>query len=128
MAARRALYRKFAPLSSFRLAARVSAAPQAFKGPRTFCSHPDFQPQSNVKDAPVDEVQEKLQQLVTDNNVVLFMKGNPDAPQCGFSRTVAKILEVEQFTDFVYVDVMKYPEVREGVRLSRTGRRSLSCT
>mmetsp|Transcript_21892 Transcript_21892/g.40256 ORF Transcript_21892/g.40256 Transcript_21892/m.40256 type:complete len:171 (+) Transcript_21892:88-600(+) len=85
-------------------------------GNRGFCGHPDFAPQSNVDGAETDEVQDKLKKLVTDNKVVLFMKGNPDAPQCGFSRTVAQVLQVEEFQDYAYVDVLKYPEVRDGVK------------
>eukprot|EP00434_Breviolum_minutum_P019026 symbB.v1.2.016772.t1/scaffold1201.1/size131815/4 len=53
-----------------------------------------------------------LKQLVSENKVVLFMKGNPDMPQCGFSRAVAQV----GFSDYAYVDVLKYPEVREGVK------------
>eukprot|EP00929_Paragymnodinium_shiwhaense_P001336 TRINITY_DN101561_c0_g1_i1.p2 TRINITY_DN101561_c0_g1~~TRINITY_DN101561_c0_g1_i1.p2 ORF type:complete len:174 (-),score=54.19 TRINITY_DN101561_c0_g1_i1:158-679(-) len=83
---------------------------------RFFCSHPDFQAQSNVEGSEDDEVQQKLKKLVSDNKVVLFMKGSPDAPQCGFSRTVAQILNMEECDDYAYVDVLKYPEVREGVK------------
>merc|ERR1712113_1317366 len=64
-----------------------------------------------------DEGQKKLKQLVTDNKVVLFMKGSPDQPQCGFSRAVAQVLNAEGFDDYAYVDVMKYPEVRQGVKV-----------
>jgi len=64
----------------------------------------------------VDEVQQKLKQLVTENNIVLFMKGSPDSPQCGFSRTVAQVLQQEGCNDYAYVDVLKYPEVRDGVK------------
>mmetsp|Transcript_116995 Transcript_116995/g.331074 ORF Transcript_116995/g.331074 Transcript_116995/m.331074 type:complete len:169 (-) Transcript_116995:153-659(-) len=81
-----------------------------------FCSHPDFQPKSNVQNAPADEVQTKLKQLVTDHKVVLFMKGSPDAPQCGFSRAVAQVLSAESCSEYAYVDVLKYPEVRDGVK------------
>merc|ERR1719229_123240 len=90
--------------------------PASFSAMRGFCSHSDFQPQSHVKDAPSDDVQGKLKQLVTDNKVVLFMKGSPDVPQCGFSRAVAQVLQAEGFQDYAYVDVLKYPEVREGVK------------
>merc|ERR1712129_558084 len=68
----------------------------------------DFAAKSNVQASPQDEVQNKL---------VLFMKGSPDMPQCGFSRTVAQVLEAEKYEDYAYVDVLKYPEVREGVKV-----------
>mmetsp|Transcript_130887 Transcript_130887/g.280006 ORF Transcript_130887/g.280006 Transcript_130887/m.280006 type:complete len:171 (-) Transcript_130887:97-609(-) len=84
--------------------------------PRTFCTHSDFQAKSHVADSSNDEVQGKLKKLVDENKVVLFMKGSPDAPQCGFSRTVSQVLQAEGFHDYAYVDVLKYPEVREGVK------------
>merc|ERR1711974_539328 len=83
---------------------------------RRFCGHSDFAPQSKVKDTSSDEVQNKLAKLVKDNKVVLFMKGSPDMPQCGFSRAVAQVLQEEDFQDYAYVDVLKYPEVGEGVK------------
>mmetsp|Transcript_54406 Transcript_54406/g.129656 ORF Transcript_54406/g.129656 Transcript_54406/m.129656 type:complete len:186 (+) Transcript_54406:118-675(+) len=95
---------------------RAMTHPQGGFGLRTFCGHPDFAPESKVDGAENDEVQDKLKKLVTDNKVVLFMKGSPDAPQCGFSRAVAQVLQVEDFQDYAYVDVLKYPEVREGVK------------
>lgn len=83
--------------------------------PRAFCSHSDFAPEKNVTE-DADDVQSKLKKLVNENDVVLFMKGSPDMPQCGFSRAVAQVLAVEKYDDYAYVDVMKYPEVREGVK------------
>ena len=83
---------------------------------RRFCTHSDFQPQSHVKDTSDDEVQSKLAQLVKENKVVLFMKGSPDMPQCGFSRAVCQVLHAEDFDDYAYVDVLKYPEVRDGIK------------
>mmetsp|Transcript_36556 Transcript_36556/g.85676 ORF Transcript_36556/g.85676 Transcript_36556/m.85676 type:complete len:169 (+) Transcript_36556:65-571(+) len=97
----------------------------AFSFPRTaapavlcrhFSGHPDFAPQSNIAGAEDNKVQDMLKQLVSENKVVLFMKGNPDMPQCGFSRAVAQALADEGFSDYAYVDVLKYPEVREGVK------------
>ena len=43
------------------------------------------------------------------------MKGSPDAPQCGFSAKVVKILQSHS-TSFSSVNVLKYPEIREGVK------------
>mmetsp|Transcript_32552 Transcript_32552/g.95264 ORF Transcript_32552/g.95264 Transcript_32552/m.95264 type:complete len:184 (+) Transcript_32552:110-661(+) len=79
-------------------------------------SHPDFEPKSTVQGSADDEVQKKLAALVKENKVVLFMKGSPEMPQCGFSRAVAQVLQAESFQDYAYVDVLKYPEVREGVK------------
>merc|ERR1719460_464301 len=90
--------------------------PLCFTRGRGFSGHPDFAPQSNVAQAEDSDVQGKLRKLVDQNKVVLFMKGSPDMPQCGFSRTVAQVLKAENYDDYAYVDVLKYPEVREGVK------------
>jgi monothiol glutaredoxin len=39
------------------------------------------------------DLKEKVQELIRDNEVLLFMKGTPDAPQCGFSMRVVGVLE-----------------------------------
>ena len=41
------------------------------------------------------EAREKIQQAVSSTPVVLFMKGTPDAPQCGFSRAAIQVLELQ---------------------------------
>ena len=39
------------------------------------------------------EIKEKIKNLINDNQVCLFMKGTPDAPQCGFSMAVSNVLK-----------------------------------
>jgi monothiol glutaredoxin len=62
-----------------------------------------------------DEVRKKLEETVTGNKVVLFMKGTKNFPQCGFSARVVQALKNvgEPFTD---VNVLADPEVREGIK------------
>ena len=61
------------------------------------------------------DVQERIKQQVSDNNVLLYMKGSPDFPQCGFSaRAVAALNACGQ--PFAYVNVLEDPEVREGIK------------
>ena len=60
--------------------------------------------------------QEKIRQTVTDNPVVLFMKGSKQFPQCGFSARAVQILGACGVTDFVTVDVLADPEIRQGVK------------
>jgi monothiol glutaredoxin len=60
-------------------------------------------------------IQEKIQQTVSDNNVVLYMKGTAAFPQCGFSGRAVQILNACG-AEFVSVDVLSDPEVREGVK------------
>ncbi len=57
----------------------------------------------------------ELDRLIKDNRVVLFMKGNPQAPQCGFSAKVVGILD-ELLEDYQTVDVLSRPEIRNGIK------------
>ncbi len=41
----------------------------------------------------MSEINNKIKEIIDSNNVVLFMKGTPDAPQCGFSMAVSNILK-----------------------------------
>jgi len=56
-----------------------------------------------------------IRKALADHDVVLFMKGSPQAPQCGFSATVVKILDVLD-VDYASVNVLASNEVREGVK------------
>ena len=53
--------------------------------------------------------------LVTDNEVVLFMKGTRERPQCGFSKQVIEVLN-GLISDFLTVDVLADPKIREGIK------------
>lgn len=57
---------------------------------------------------------ETLQQQVNDNPVILYMKGSPNQPQCGFSaRTVEALMACGK--RFAYVDVLSNPEIRSNL-------------
>jgi len=62
------------------------------------------------------DVQERIRMQVTQNPVVLYMKGSPKFPQCGFSSVAAQILQACGVKDYVAVDVLQDPEVREGIK------------
>ena len=62
-----------------------------------------------------DEVQDRLQGLVTSNDVLLFMKGSPLFPQCGFSSRAVAILD-HLGVAFQTVDVLQDPEIRNGIK------------
>lgn len=62
------------------------------------------------------DVQARIHETVTGNPVVLFMKGTPQAPQCGFSATVIQVLSACGLRRAVTVDVLSEPEVREGIK------------
>ena len=55
------------------------------------------------------------QEHVKENPVMLYMKGNPSQPQCGFSARVVQVLQKEG-VDFSSVNVLDYPSIREGVK------------
>ena len=59
--------------------------------------------------------QDRIAQIVTDNNVVLFMKGTALFPQCGFSSRAVAILD-HLGVPFETVDVLQDPEIRSGIK------------
>ena len=61
-------------------------------------------------------VQEKIRNQVTAHSVVLYMKGTPQAPQCGFSGATVQLLKACGVPDFTAVDVLADPEIREGIK------------
>ena len=60
--------------------------------------------------------QELIKQQVTEHPVVLYMKGTPDFPQCGFSANVVNILRACGVQDIFTVDVLSNPEIRQGIK------------
>jgi monothiol glutaredoxin len=62
-----------------------------------------------------DIVFERIKQDVTSNPVVLYMKGTPVFPQCGFSAAVVQILS-HIGVKFKGVDVLTDPEIRQGIK------------
>lgn len=61
------------------------------------------------------DTQERIRQLVTDNAVVLFMKGTPTFPQCGFSAKATSILKACE-VPFQAVNVLTDDEIRQGIK------------
>ena len=61
--------------------------------------------------------QEIIKNQVTSNPVVLYMKGNPKFPQCGFSGLAVQILQACSVNNLVTVDVLADPEIREGIKV-----------
>jgi monothiol glutaredoxin len=62
-----------------------------------------------------DAVNDRIATLVSENKVLLFMKGTPYFPQCGFSSTAIAILE-RLGVAFETVDVLADPEIRQGIK------------
>jgi monothiol glutaredoxin len=79
-------------------------------------SHDDFKPKKKeVQDEDMKEVLELIDKQVKDNPLLLFMKGTPSKPQCGFSLQVVRILNAVG-ADFSSINVLEYPAIREGVK------------
>ena len=60
--------------------------------------------------------QEIIRQKVNAHPVVLFMKGTPQFPMCGFSATVVQVLQASGVDQFHSVNVLEDPAIREGVK------------
>jgi monothiol glutaredoxin len=62
------------------------------------------------------EVQQLIKEQVTSNPVVLYMKGTPKAPMCGFSSTAVQILQACNLPLFFSVNVLEDQSIRDGVK------------
>ncbi len=61
-------------------------------------------------------VQERIKQQVSTHPIVLYMKGTPDFPQCGFSANAVQVLQACGVTDLFTVNVLEDPEIRQGIK------------
>jgi monothiol glutaredoxin len=62
------------------------------------------------------DTQEIIQQQISQNEVVLYMKGSPDFPQCGFSANAVRILKASGVENIFSVDVLQDPAIRQGIK------------
>ena len=62
------------------------------------------------------QINEQIQSTIDNSNIVLFMKGTPDAPQCGFSMATSNILKVLE-VNFKGVNVLADQKLREGIKV-----------
>jgi monothiol glutaredoxin len=61
-------------------------------------------------------IQDVIKKQVGENRVVLYMKGTPDFPQCGFSANAVGILRACGVDAFSSVNVLENPEIRQGIK------------
>jgi monothiol glutaredoxin len=66
--------------------------------------------------AETNDIQDFISRAIDEHPVVLFMKGVPDSPQCGFSAICVQILD-HLGVDFVGIDVLQNDELRQGIKL-----------
>ncbi len=61
------------------------------------------------------DVKERIEEQLSSNDILLYMKGTPDFPQCGFSgQTVSALKEIGK--PFAFVNIFEDPEIREGLK------------
>tara|TARA_B100001027_G_scaffold70203_1_gene47871 strand:+ start:172 stop:504 length:333 start_codon:yes stop_codon:yes gene_type:complete len=63
-----------------------------------------------------DKVRNLIQDHIDNNEICLFMKGTPDAPQCGFSMAVTNILKILE-VNFKAINVLEDQTLREGIKV-----------
>jgi len=125
----------FIILRGHTLLARISGADASAltKAVEKHVATPSYKPQSHTdqKAAPPpssaspaeadgnaetpEELEKRLQALMNQRKVVLFMKGTPDAPRCGFSKKISTLLK-EQNVDFAHFDILTDENVRQGTQ------------
>lgn len=64
-----------------------------------------------------EELNDRLRRLMIQSNVMLFMKGSPDEPRCGFSRRICGLLRDNKI-EFSHFDILKDESVRQGESVS----------
>ncbi len=65
-----------------------------------------------MTDQPENQLRDALQGAIASNDVILFMKGTPEQPMCGFSARTCAALEATE-TEFAAVDVLADPRIRQ---------------
>ena len=63
-----------------------------------------------------DQTKSLIQNHIDNNDICLFMKGTPDAPQCGFSMAVTNMLKLLE-VNFKSVNVLEDQNIREGIKI-----------
>ena len=64
----------------------------------------------------MSEIRDRIKDQVTQNRVVLYMKGTPQLPQCGFSATAAEILKRCGVTSYASFNILQDEELRQGIK------------
>jgi len=63
-----------------------------------------------------DETKKRIEDKINSAPVVIFMKGSPMLPQCGFSAQTVEVLRRSGVEDLVYEDVLADPDIRQGIK------------
>ncbi|KAK9814449.1 hypothetical protein WJX72_006058 [[Myrmecia] bisecta] len=95
------------PQTSFSLFRTISQTPADDD------THDDFKPK--IKAQPSGSVDDQIKQDIGSHEVFIYMKGNPEAPQCGFSNMACRILDAYG-VKYGSRNVLADPDIREGVK------------
>ncbi|KAG9101055.1 monothiol glutaredoxin grx4 [Ceratobasidium sp. UAMH 11750] len=95
------------------LAAAVQAHAQ--QAPQNLAKS-DKSPEAPEQEETAEQLDERMRKLMKQSKVVLFMKGSPDAPRCGFSRQTVALLR-EQNVEFTHFDILTDEKVRAGLKV-----------
>lgn len=60
-------------------------------------------------------IKEQIQKDISENKIIIYMKGTPDMPQCGFSKAVVDVFK-ELGAEFQTRDVLSNPQLRQGIK------------
>ena len=63
----------------------------------------------------MDDINKKIKSIIDSNSIVLFMKGTPDAPQCGFSMAVSNVLK-HLNVNYKGINVLEDENLRQGIK------------
>lgn len=63
-----------------------------------------------------EELKKRIEEMVQGHRIVLFMKGSPNFPMCGFSRSAVETLQAAGATEVAAYNVLQDPELREGIK------------
>lgn len=63
-----------------------------------------------------EELRKRIEDAIASHKVVIFMKGTPHFPMCGFSRTAVEALQAAGATEVAAINVLSDPEIREGIK------------
>jgi monothiol glutaredoxin len=88
------------------------------RAPARLCSsgiHDDFKPQTKAYANPEKSVHDQIKEDIEREKVVVYMKGVPEAPMCGFSNTVVQVLKAEG-VPFKGYNVLADPDLRDGIK------------
>jgi len=79
-------------------------------------SHDDFKPKKKEVASEMKDVLGLIEKQVKEHDIMLFMKGTPSQPQCGFSLQTVRVLNAVG-ANFSSINVLEYPAIREGIKL-----------